>query len=68
MFTEQLFRLPDEWKKFTTRKWEKPFQEDHEDFKATMDERYKKAEMAICRSLMAPCQEKFLFQNESSKN
>jgi hypothetical protein len=68
MFTEQSFRLPDEGKKFTTKEWEKPFREDHEDFKATMDERYKKAEIAICRSLMAPCQEKFLFQNESSQN
>jgi hypothetical protein len=69
MFTEQSFRLPDEGKKFTTKVWEMPFREDHEDFKAIiMDKRYKKAERAICRSLMVPCQEKFLFQNESSQN
>jgi hypothetical protein len=66
MFTEQLFRL--EGKKFTTKEWEKFFREDHVDFKATTDERYKKAEIAICRGLMAPCQEKFFFQNESSQN
>jgi len=68
MFTEQSFRFPDEGKKFTTKEWEKFLREDHEDLKATTDERYKKVEIAICRSLMAPCQEKFLFQNESSQN
>ena len=68
MFTEQSFRVPDEGKKFTTREWEKFLREDHEALKDTTDERYKKAEIAICRSLMAPCQEKFRFQNESSQN
>jgi hypothetical protein len=56
MFTEQSFRLPDEGEKFTTKEWEILFRKDREDFKATMEERYKKAEIAICRSLMAPCQ------------
>lgn len=65
---EQSFRFTDEGKKFTTKKWEMPFRENHEDFKATMEERYKKAEIAICRSLMASCQEKFVLQNESSQN
>ena len=49
MFIEQSFRLPYEGKKFTTKKWEMPFREDHEDFKATTEQRYKKGETAICR-------------------
>jgi hypothetical protein len=58
MDTEQSFLFPDEGKKFSTKPWQWaiPFQEDRENF----DERYKKAEMAFCQSLMVPYQEKFL--------
>jgi hypothetical protein len=47
---EQSFRLPDDGKKFTTKEWEMPFREDHQAFKANTKEKYKKAEIAICRS------------------
>jgi len=58
MLTEQSSLFPDEGKKFNTQpwQWEMPSREDREDF----DERYKKAERAVCRSLMVPYQEKFL--------
>ncbi|MDD5170847.1 MAG: hypothetical protein PHN75_18675 [Syntrophales bacterium] len=68
MFTEQSFRLPGEGKKFIARDWNVPFQEDQEDFKATMDEIYKKAARTSCRHLMAPCRGHFPFQDKSSQN
>jgi hypothetical protein len=63
MFTEQSLRLPDEGKKLTTEVCKMPLREDHEALKAIMDNGYKKAQRAICRSLMISCQEKFHSQN-----
>lgn len=68
MFTKKSFQFSDEGKKFITRVWEMPSREDHEDFNAIMDKRYKKAERTVCRNLIASYQEKFLLQNESSLN
>jgi hypothetical protein len=68
MFTKKSFQFSDDGKKFFTRGWERPSRADHEDFKAIMDKRYKKAQRAVCRSLIASYQEKFLLQNQSSLN
>lgn len=65
---EHSFRLPDEGKKFTAKVCEMSCREDHEALKIIMDKGYKKAERAICRSLTAPCQAEFFFQNAGSQN
>jgi|APIni6443716594_1056825.scaffolds.fasta_scaffold1197781_2 hypothetical protein len=68
MFKKQSFQFPDEGGKFTTRVWEMPFTEDHEDFKTIMDKRYKKALRAVCQNLIESYEKKFPLQNESSLN
>ena len=63
MFTEELCLLADQGEKLDPEACEMPFRKDHEALKAIMDNGYKKAQRAICRSLMAICQEKFHSQN-----
>jgi hypothetical protein len=54
MVMEQSFRLTDEGKKFTAKEWGMPFREDHEDFKATTEWRYKKSRDNYLPQIMAP--------------
>jgi hypothetical protein len=58
---EHCLRLPGDGKKFNDEVCAISYRKDREALEAIMDQGYKKAQRAVCQSLMVPCQEEFLF-------
>lgn len=68
MEAKKPFQFSDDGENFIPRVREMPSLEDQENFQVMVDQRYKMAQTAFCRSLIASYKEEVLLQNKSRLN